>query len=309
MALARQVLKENPDNAKALNLIGSYYLGVGKESEAYDIWRQMLTFGGNAPSMARAAMADAAQTRDNLKEAISQLEYAVSADAEMDNVYDRSRKKILLAEVYRASGDHTSLMNSLHNLREPSNSELTFLLGRLYARSGRIGDAERQLRRLAESAGRTPLVISFSNMLQSEIAVAQGRPLDAVQSASLAVQHLNSPLAIETLARANEIAGSREEAARQYELLVARSNERQFDSADSPALHAVAVARYRLGALYQSLGRDDLALKQFSSLMIYAGNAEHTGPLYEDVRKRLAQVRSKTAPPADQHQLRTKPIQ
>jgi tetratricopeptide (TPR) repeat protein len=152
-------------------------------------------------------------------------------------------------------------------------------------------------------------VISFSNMLQSEIAVAQGRPLDAVQSASLAVQHLNSPLAIETLARANEIAGSREEAARQYELLVARSNERQFDSADSPALHAVAVARYRLGALYQSLGRDDLALKQFSSLMIYAGNAEHTGPLYEDVRKRLAQVRSKTAPPADQHQLRTKPIQ
>jgi tetratricopeptide (TPR) repeat protein len=129
--------------------------------------------------------------------------------------------------------------------------------------------------------------------------------MDAVQAASLGVQHLNSPLAIETLAGAYEIAGRREEAARQYELLLARSNERQFDSADSPALHAVAAAHYRLGVLYQSLGRDDLARKQFSLLMIYAGDAERTGPLYEDVRKRLNEVTSKTAASAGQHQLHT----
>jgi tetratricopeptide (TPR) repeat protein len=255
--------------------------------------------------MARDAMADAAETRDNLKEAVIQLEYGVTADAAMDNAYDMSRKQIFLADIHRASSDRTSLMNSLHKLREPSNPELIFLLGRLYARSGRIGGAERQLRRLEESADKTPRVISFSNMLQSEIAVAQSRPLDAVQSASIAVQHLNSPLAIETLARAYEIAGSREEAARQYELLLARSNERQLDSADSPALHAVAAAHYRLGVLYQSLGRDDLALQQFSLLLNYAGESQRTGPLYEDARKRLAQVRPKTASLADQHQLRT----
>jgi eukaryotic-like serine/threonine-protein kinase len=305
IALAQQLLKDNPDNARALNLVGSYYLGIGKESEANTIWRQMLALGGDAAGVARAAMADAAQTRDNLKEAIIELGYGVTADAAIDNAYDMSRKQILLAELYRASGDHTSLMNSLHKLREPSSPELIFMLGKLYARSGYIGGAKRQLQRLEGTVNRTPRVMSFSNMLQSEIAVAQNRPMDAVQAASLAVQHLNAPLAIETLATANEIAGRREEAARQYELLLARSNERQFESVDSPALHAVAGAHYRLGVLYQSLGRDDLARKQFGLLMTYAGDAERTGPLYDDVRERLNQITPKTAASADQHQLHT----
>jgi tetratricopeptide (TPR) repeat protein len=265
----------------------------------------MLALGGEAAGVARAAMADAAQTRDNLKEAIIQLGFGVAADAAIDNAYDMSRKQILLAEVYRASGDHTSLMNSLHKLREPSSPELIFMLGKLLARSGHIGGAKRQLQRLEGTADRTPRVMSFSNMLQSEIAVTQNRPMDAVQAASLAVQHLNAPLAIETLATANEIAGRREEAARQYELLLARGNERQFDSVDSPALHAVAAAHYRLGVLYQSLGHDDLARKQFGLLMTYAGDAERTGPLYEDVRKRINQITPKTAVSADQHQLHT----
>jgi tetratricopeptide (TPR) repeat protein len=129
--------------------------------------------------------------------------------------------------------------------------------------------------------------------------------LEAVQSASLAVQYLNAPLAIETLARAYETAGNRQEAAHEYELLLARSNERQFDSADSPSLHAVATAHYRLGVLDQSLGRDDLALQQFSLLLQYAGEMRRTGPLYEDVRKRLALVKSKTAALAVQPQSHT----
>jgi Flp pilus assembly protein TadD len=309
LTLTKQVLKDNPDNANALNLIGSYHLGVGKETEAQRIWKQMLALGGDAVGMARDAMADAARTRGDLKEAAVQLEYGVNADAEIGNVYGMSRKKIFLADVRRVSGDSTLGMNPLSKLREPSNPELIFMLGKLFARSGRIGAAQKQLHRLEQSADKTPRVICLSKMLQSEIAVAQSRPLDAVQSASIAVQHLNSPLAIETLARAYEIAGRSDEAARQYELLLARSNERQFDSADSPALHAVAAAHYRLGVLHQSLGHDDLALRQFTLFLNYAGEAQHTGAWYEDARKRLDQLRSKTAAPADQHQLRTEPIQ
>lgn len=309
LTLTREVLKDNPDNAKALNLIGSYDLGVGKEIEAHGVWRQMLALAGDAAGMARHAMADAARTRGDLKEAAVQLEYGLTADAQIDNVYGMSRKKIFLADVRRASGDRPSGMNSLYKLPEPSNPELIFMLGKLFARSGRIGGAEKQLHRLDQSTDKTPRMICLSNMLQSEIAVAQNRPLDAVQSASVAVQHLNSPLAIETLARAYEIAGRRKEAARQYELLLARSNERQFDSADSPALHAVAAAHYHLGMLYQSLGHDDLALQQFTLLLNYAGEAQHTGPWYQDARKRLAQISSEAASPADQHRLRTEPIQ
>jgi tetratricopeptide (TPR) repeat protein len=305
MALAQQVLKETPDNAEALSLIGDYYLEIGEEGRADGIWQQMLALGGDASGMARAGMADAAQTRDSPKEAIIQLQYAVTADAEVSKDYDMSEKQIALADVYQASGDRTLLTDSLFNLRQPSNSELIYLLGRVYARSGRAAGAQRQLQLLEETADRTPRLMSFSNMLRSEIAVAQDRPTDAVQFATLAIQSLNSPLAIETLARAYDAAGGREQAVHEYELLLARRHERQIDSPDSPALHAVAAARYRLGVLYQTLGREDLAQQQFSILLTYAGTAQRTGPLYEDTRKRLAQLSSKTASPADQRQLHT----
>jgi serine/threonine protein kinase/Flp pilus assembly protein TadD len=305
MALTQQVLKENREDIKALNLISNSYLGVGKEAEAAPIWKQMLAFGGNSASMARATMADAAETRDNLSEATIQLEYALNADSEIGNTYGMSKDQIYLADIYRASGNRTALIKSLHDLSEPSIPELIYFLGKVYARSGRLGGAERELRRLEETADKTPRVMSYLNMLQSEIAIAQNRPPDGIRSAILAIQHLNSPLAIETLAKAYEVAGRGEDAAQQYELLLARSNERQFDSADSPALHAVAAARYHLGVLYQSLDRNELALKEFNLLLIYAGEAKHTGPLYEDARKRLAQVSSKAVAQADQHQLHT----
>ena len=304
-ALARQVLKENPEDVRALNLIGNSYLGIGKEAEADGVWKEMFGLGGSAASMARSTMADAAQTRDSLKEATTQLEYAINADGETGNTHSMSRNQISLADIYRASDNRAALIKSLHDLSEPSIPELIYFLGRVYARSGRIGGAERELHRLEGIADRTPRVMSYFNMLQSEIALAQNRPADAIRAAILAVQHLNSPLAIETLARSYEIAGHREDAAQQYELLLARSNERQLDSADSPALHAVATARYRLGVLYQSLDRNDLALKEFSLFLNYAGEGKHTGPLYEDARKRLAQVSSKAGAPADQHQPHT----
>jgi serine/threonine protein kinase/tetratricopeptide (TPR) repeat protein len=299
VALAREVLKESPGNTPALYLIGSSYLAMSKTTEANGVWRQMLALGGDAASKARAAMSDAAQARDNLKEAVSQLEYSVVADVGTDNADKMHKKQIFLAELTWASGDRTSL-NSLKALQEPSDPGLIFLLGRLYARSSRMGDAQRQLLKLEQSADKTPTVICFLNMLQSEIAAAEGRLPAAVQSAKLGIRNLNSPVAIETLARAYDLVGNRQGAAEQYEVLVSRANERQFDSVDSPALHAVVKAHYRLGVLYQALGKNDLAEAQFSSFLKYAGEKQPTGPLFEDARKRLGQLKLKHAAPANQ---------
>jgi hypothetical protein len=83
-------------------------------------------------------------------------------------------------------------------------------------------------------------------------------------------------------------------------MMLSRSNERQFDSIDSPALHAVVKAHYRLGVLYQALGRDDLAKEQFKSFLNYGGEKEPTGPLFEDARKKVGQLKLKNAAPADQ---------
>jgi len=298
MKLVGQVLKENPEYTNALYLMANSYLAAGNEIQARAIWQHMLDLGGSAASMARATMADAAQSLDNLGESTRQLEYGLITDAEMSNAYETSRKQILLAELYRVSGNRTALANSLSKVGQPSAPELIFLLGRVQARSGHLTAADRQLRRLEEASYKTPSVSSFSNMLQSEMAIAQNRRDDAVRFAFLAVQNLNSPMAIENLARAYDFAGNKEAAVTQYEALLARSNERQVDASDGPALHAVVTARYRLGVLYQALGRTDLAQNQFHRVLSYDSKSQATGHLYEDTRKRLAQINPNLVAPA-----------
>ena len=289
----QQVLKESPDNIKGLNLLGVYYLGRGQEGEARAVWSKMLALGGTAASFACAGMADAAWTRGELEDAVSQLETGVITDAEMSNQYEVTRKQILMAELYLAMGQRTAMADMLSSIRQPSDPELIVLLGRVDARAGRIGAAQQQHRLLEVTSTPTPRSQSYENVLQTEIARAQRRYPEGVRFAKLAVEHLNSTLAMETLAEAYELAGNDEEAARYYEVMLARRNEHQFESADWPALHDVAAARYRLGVLYQSMGRADLARAQFSALMKYAGEGQPTGRMYHDAKTRLEKVTAK----------------
>ena len=298
--IAREVLRDYPNDTRAMYLIGSYYLAVGEPGQANRVWRQLIASGNDGASRARAAMADAALARDNPKEAIAHLDSGLIADANLKNDYELLRKKILLGELSWATGDSRSLKSSLQGL-QPDAPDLIFLLGRFYARSGQIDDAQKQLHRLDQTPDKTPRLQSLSGILQSEIAAAQGRLPDAVQSAKLAVQYLNTPLAIETLARAYELAGDGDNAARQYELVLARSNERQYDSIDSPALSAVATSHYRLGMLYQAMGRDNLAEAQFGSFLGYAAEGESTGPLYENARNRMNELKGKNSGLASPH--------
>jgi len=301
----QHVLKESPDNVKGLHLLGAYYLGMGKEREAQAVWDRMLGIGGSAASLARAGLADAAWTRDVQKSAASQLESGIITDAEMNNVYEMTRKQILLAELYLAMGDQKVLSGVLTKIRSPSDPQLIFLLCRVYARAGRIAEAQQQLRHLEDVPYRTPIMQSYRNILQAEIAMVQERHSDAVRFAELSIEHLNSPTALEVLARAYELAGKREEAARQYELLLLRRNQCQYDNVDWPALHEVALARYRLGVLYQSMARAVLAQEQFSELMKFAGDGQPVGAMYEDAKVRLAKITAKPAGPVDPHPQRT----
>lgn len=307
MDLAREVLRETPENPKALHLLSNAYLARGQENEAQALWSRMLQLGGTAASLARTGMADAAWTRNSLAEAAKDLEYGALGDRENGNVYEMTRKRILAREAYPFMGDQAALSESLGKLEQPSNPELMFLLGRLYARSGRIAAARQLLHRLEDSPTRIPRVLSHQNLLRAEIALAQNQGAEGVQCAMLAVEQYNSPFAIETLARAYEKVGSLEEAARQYEMLLARRYERQFEDIDWVALHAVATAQYRLGRLYQSMGKTDEAQVQFKELIKYAGEGHLAGPMYQDVKARLAKINGSTGGAGDPHPQRTEP--
>jgi tetratricopeptide (TPR) repeat protein/tRNA A-37 threonylcarbamoyl transferase component Bud32 len=303
----QQVLKESPDNVKGLYLLSSYYLGLGQEHQARAVLERMLSLGGSAASLARADLADAAWTRDELSEAASQLESGIITDGQVNNIYEMTRKQILLAELYLAMGKQKAMSDLLGKIRQASDPQLVFLLGRIHTRAGHVSAAQQQLRDLENLPHQTPMAQSLQNILQAEIAMTQKQRSEAVRFAALAVEHLTSPMALEVSARANELSGNAKEAARQYELLLARSNEMQYDNVDWPALHNVAAARYRLGVLYQSMGQGNLAATQFNALMKYAVQGQPTGPIYQDARNRLAQVSSKPGGPVDQPPPRREP--
>jgi len=300
-------LKESPDDIKGLHVLTSYYLGTGQEEKARAVAERMLTMGGSAASLARADLADAAWTRDELKDAASQLASGIIIDTEVSNLYEKTRKQILLAEVFVDMGQQRAALEELGKIKQPSDGTLKFLVGRAYARAGRFGAAQQQLRQLQEQPQQTPMTQSQENVLQAEIAMALKQGAEAVGFAALAQEHLKTPLAVEALARADELAGNTEDAVRQYEMLLARANEMQYDSVDWPALHNVAKARYRLGVLYQEMGKPELAQAQFESLMKYAGDGLATGPMYSDTKARLAQVTPRATEAADQHPQHTAP--
>ena len=295
MDLAREVLKEMPESPKALHLLGNAYLATTEEKEARAVWNQMLQLGSTGASLARLTMADAAWTRDRPAEAALHLEHGAVVDEEAGNVYESTRKQTLAGEAYLAAGDRAGVTRVVAKLEQPSDPELIILLGRLYAHSGRIAAARQQLRRLEESSNPTPRVLSHRNLLRAEIAIAQNQGAEAVQYAALAMEQYNSPLPLGTLARAYEKAGNLEGAARQYELLLARRNERQLENADWDALHAVTTARVSLGRLYQSMGKTEKAKVQFEELLKYGGEGQPVGPMYQDVKARLAKINRNTA--------------
>jgi tetratricopeptide (TPR) repeat protein len=297
---SQRVVAESPDNVKGLYLLGLYYAGTGKENEARGIWERMLEMGGNAPSMARASLADAAWTRDELRDASRELELGVIADAKINNVYEMTRKQIMLAESYLAMGQRAAMSSMLAKVKQPTDPTLVYLFGRVNARAGQIAVAQKQLAALEHVPNQTTLVKSYENMLQAEIALTQKRNEEAVRFAASAADQLQSTMALETLARAQEAAGDRDEAIRNYEAFLSRRYEYQCDGADWPALHHVAFAQYRLGVLYQAAGQADKARQQFDALSLYAGGGLPTGPMYQDAKARLAQLAAKPDSPVSQ---------
>jgi tetratricopeptide (TPR) repeat protein len=110
------------------------------------------------------------------------------------------------------------------------------------------------------------------------VALAQQRFPDAVEAAQKAVASQKSVYAIETLARCYAASGMSEQAAEQYRALLSRATEfmdsTRVEPFDEPAFHRAVDAHYRLGVLYQKLGRWSDSRIELQKFLGYGPNSD-----------------------------------
>jgi serine/threonine protein kinase/tetratricopeptide (TPR) repeat protein len=170
-----------------------------------------------------------------------------------------------------------------------------YRLGRVHARAGRIGEADRLLKQATATAGDPTIVSGISRstradeadtrLLRGELALARGRAADAVAEFELAHRVNPQGATHEALATGYLAQGRREDAAAALEALIAGRDIGEEVQQDW------LMAHLRLGRLYEALGRRDDAKKQYDALLAIWAAADADLPALSEARTALARLR------------------
>ncbi|MBI1876109.1 MAG: protein kinase [Acidobacteria bacterium] len=299
ISVAEAILREHPADQEALSSLGQAHLVGGNPSEARRAFEAMVKAGPGSEPEGRMALADLALGMGRVDQARTELMAAVVAAERTGNRYVAPRARIALGEIALLVGAERDFGAAIERLQLPEGDVLlVFLQGRLYARGRRLGQAGKMLAVLADRVLKkpTPRLQSFYAMLQAELAVAQRRAEDAVESAQRAVRFESSALAVETLARAFAAAGQTPEAIREYARVLGRASERAA-TYDEPGFHHVVWVHYRLGLLYQASSQPDRAQAHLEEFMKYWSGRDATLEMGKDAERRLLELRSKAGRP------------
>jgi tetratricopeptide (TPR) repeat protein len=215
-----------------------------------------------------------------------------------------AKARIALAEILIQKGAPRQAGREVLSRVElpPHAPSLAFLLARTYVWAGEVRPAEQGIRGIDSLIAEydVPALQALRSLLIAETALAQRKYPEAMAAAQRAVEYQNSVFAIETLARSYAAAGKREEAIAQYRILLTRANEllddTRVESFDEPAYHRAIDAHYRLGVLYQELGRSSDARKELQAFLGYWKHADADLRTYQDAQRLLRTLPSSGVP-------------
>lgn len=182
--------------------------------------------------------------------------------------------------------------------KQPQANESWFLihLALVYARSGRVNDATATLQRAngLEPEAEFEQVRGSVQLIEGEVLLAAGRYDEAIalisDSLSLRIPTMvgeaevmvhNMPLDGDVLARAYLARGDLDAAAGEYRRLIEFRPDSNNRRLRNPLYH------YRLGKLYEKMGRPADAVDQHRRFLHYWRNADRNLDEYVDARKRL----------------------
>ncbi|MFZ3210348.1 MAG: protein kinase [Terriglobales bacterium] len=287
---AEQFKSEYANDLFAQITLARIYFGLGRLDGARQTFEHMVQGGGNSEIEARLSLADLDLATGRYREAQQELQAGRLAAEKEHNAFFVQKARIALALALASDESSKARAGGAIAGTEPSSGSppVNFRLGTAYARSGQLRAANKMARALDTLAGERdiPAIQALRYLLAAEIALAEHKPTEALVVAQKAVAYYNSPLAVETLAGCYQSAGKDQEAAQQYELVLARSNER-IESFDAPAFHNVVEDEYQLGVLDQKLGQAESARTHLQRFLGYWSQADPGLPMYQNAQRLL----------------------
>ena len=293
LEVAQSFTRDFPNDPFAQSVLGRIYVALGRTEDARQMFTQMTRLGGEAEVSGRLFLADLALSSGQYGDAEKELKSATAVADRTHNRVGAAKARIAMAEIdLHRDPSHQASRHSLTQVELPPNSPaLELLLGRTFAWTGDIEAANRSLRALDELLNHQEVaaVESLQHLMSAEIALAKQKPADAVDAAQKAVTYQKSPFAVETLARCYAAADMNEQAAQEYEALIAVANQLTDDSHvedfDEPAFRRAVEAHYRLAVLYQKLGRSTDARAHLQKFLSAWSHADADSPIYKDAQR------------------------
>lgn len=304
LEVAQPLSREFAGNLWAQTVLGRIYLALGRFDDARRTFKDMVKSGPDAEIAAGLSLADLAIATGQYGEAEKELKAAIQAAERNHNRIAEAKARIALAELLLQRGASPQATRQLLAQVElpPYAPALTVLLARTYAWTGRVQAADKGFRDIDALINQHDVLAlqALRHLLIAEIALAQRRSADAVEAAQRAVSYQKSVFAVETLARCYAAAGMNEQAVEQYKLLIARANEllddTRVESFDEPAYHRAVEAHYRLGVLYQKLGRWGDARAELQKFLSYWSHADAELGIYKDAQRLLRSLPASGVP-------------
>ncbi len=289
--LAREVRRQLPHDVQAGMVLGQALAMLGQLPDATRVYRDLIPTGGDVEG--HLGLASLALAAERHREARTHFEAGLLAADKQQNRYAAAQGRLALADLALKEGRAADIARALARIG-PHDADplLVFRAGRANARGRQPASAQKELRELETLLGArgTPQLRSFCAMLDAELALGRD-PETAVKAAEAAVAYENSTLARETLARSYAAAGRATDAAREFEAVLARRNERAA-TYDAPAFHEVVGLYYELGVLYQQSGQADQARAHLETFVKYWSDPDLPKPgRYADALKRLQSQR------------------
>jgi len=140
-------LKEQPDSAESLFLLGAIYSKLNKNQEAIPIYRRLLSIVGNNPNVSQRLAMSLVEANE-YDEALKILDEIAKTPGDANLQILRGRALIGKGKFPEA----TQLLQSVLET-DPSAMEAYFYLGRVYEETGKYGDAAKIFETLINETG------------------------------------------------------------------------------------------------------------------------------------------------------------
>jgi len=304
LQVVQPLTREFPNNLWALTVLGRIYVALGRFEDARQAFTAMANLGPDAEVEAELSLGDLALAGGRYGEADKEFKAAIQAAERNQNRRAAAKARIALAEMLIQKGSPPRETRQLlaQVALPPHVPGLAVLLARAYAWTGQLQPAYRSTRDIDSLIQQhdVPSLQALRSLLGAEVALAQRRFQDAVDAAQRAVSYEKSVFAVETLARSYAAAGMREHAVEQYRIVLTRANELMDDTRletfDEPAYRRAVVAHYRLGILYQELGRWGDARAELQKFLGYWTHADAELEMYQDAQRLLRRLPTNGVP-------------